>query len=553
MSRSSVCRCMLAVLAALLALPSAALGAGHRGGTFVTLATSNAGTADPQVNVSPQYWQLYQVTQDGLTAFRKSAGPAANSVVADLAVKLPRTNDGGRTWTLTLRRGIHYSNGAPVRPADVRFTFERLFKVHGPTAESFYGAIDGAEACLQNPATCTLDRGISLNGWTIAFHLTRPDTEWLQKLALPPAALLPPSVGVEEIGTDVSRLVGTGPYTWASYAPVRQLVLERNPFFKAWAPAAQPDGYVDRIVQHFGLGAEAAVTQVERGQADWVADDLPADRLAELASRFSSQVHVNQLPAVWYFALNVNIKPFNQLKARQAVNLAIDRNELVKLYGGAQLAAPTCQVLPPGFPGYSPYCPWTKDGEAPWSAPDLERANQLVAESGTKGNRVDIVVANDPVQEAIGQYILVVLFKLGYDPRLKSLPDGVQAAYVQNSRNHVEIGLSRWHQDFPAPSDLLEGRLGCDSFIPDSDASPNISGFCDRTTVQPLMQRAVTLGLTRPRAADRLWREVDHRVVDLAVWLPLFNPKQVDLVSRRVSHYRWSPQLHLIPSLLWVR
>ena len=553
MSRSSVCRCMLAVLAALLALPSAALAADHRGGTFVTLATSSAGTADPQVNATPQYWQLYQVTQDGLTAFRKSAGPAANSVVADLAVKLPRTSDGGRTWTLTLRRGIRYSNGAPVRPADVRFTFERLFKVHGPTAESFYGAIDGAEACLQNPATCTLDRGISLNGWTIAFHLTRPDTEWLQKLALPPAALLPPSVGVEEIGTDVSRLVGTGPYTWASYAPARQLVLERNPFFEAWAPAAQPDGYVDRIVQRFGLGAEAAVTQVERGQADWVADALPADRLAELASRFSSQVHVNQLPADWYFALNVNIKPFNQLKARQAVNLAIDRNELVKLYGGARLAAPTCQVLPPGFPGYSPYCPWTKDGEAPWSAPDLERANQLVAESGTKGNRVDIVVANDPVQEAIGQYILVVLFKLGYDPRLKSLPDGVQAAYVQNSRNHVEVGLSQWHQDFPAPSDLLERLLGCDSFVPDSDASPNISGFCDRTTVQPLMQRAVTLGLTRPRAADRLWRQVDHRVVDLAVWLPLFNPKQVDLVSRRVRHYRWSPQLHLIPSLLWVR
>jgi peptide/nickel transport system substrate-binding protein len=552
-SRSSVCRCMLAVLAALLALPSAALAADHRGGTFVALATSNAGTADPQVNATPQYWQLYQVTQDGLTAFRKSSGPAANSVVADLAVRLPRTSDGGRTWTLTLRKGIRYSNGASVRPADVRFTFERLFKVHGPTAQSFYGAIDGAEACLQNPATCTLERGISLNGRMVTFHLTRPDTEWLQKLALPPAALLPPSVGSEEIGTDVSRLVGTGPYIWASYSPVRQLVLERNPFFKAWAPAAQPDGYVDRIVQRFGLPAEAAVTQVERGQADWVVDDLPADRLSELESRFSALVHVNPLPADWYFALNVNIKPFNQLEARQAVNLAIDRNEIVKLYGGSQLASPTCQVLPPGFPGYSPYCPWTEGGKAPWSAPDLVRANELVDESGTKGDRVDIVVANDRVQKAIGQYILVVLFKLGYDARLKPLPDGVQAAYVQNSRNHVEVGLSQWHQDFPAPSDLLEGLLGCNSFVPDSDASPNISGFCDRTTVEPLMQRAVTLGLTRPRAAEPLWRQVDRRVVDLAVWLPLFNPKQVDLVSRRVGNYRWSPQLHLMPSLLWVR
>ena len=360
-------------------------------------------------------------------------------------------------------------------------------------------------------------------------------------------------MGSEEIGTDVSRLVGTGPYAWASYSPTRQLVLRRNPYFKAWAPAAQPDGYVDAIVQRFGLSGEAEVTQVERGQADWIVDDVPPDRLPELLGRFSSQTHVNPLPADWYFALNVNIKPFNQIKARQAVNLAIDRKEIVRIFGGARLATPTCQVLPPTFPGYTPYCPWTLGGAAPWSAPDLARATQLVEESGTKGDRVDIVVADDRVQKAIGQYIFDVLFKLGFDPRLMPLPDGVQAAFVQNSRNHVEMGLSQWRQQYPAPSDVLDGLLGCDSFVPDSDASPNISGFCDRTTVQPLMQRAVALGLTRPQAAERLWRQVDRHVVDLAVWLPLFNPKQTDVVSPRVRNYRWSPQLHLMPSLLWVK
>jgi peptide/nickel transport system substrate-binding protein len=77
---------MLAVLAGLLSLPAASAAAGHRGGTFVTLATSSGGTADPQVNATQQYWQLFQVTQDGLTAFRKSSGPSANSVVADLSV-----------------------------------------------------------------------------------------------------------------------------------------------------------------------------------------------------------------------------------------------------------------------------------------------------------------------------------------------------------------------------------------------------------------------------------------------------------------------------------
>src|SRR5262245_9283245 len=93
LSRSSVRRCVLAVLAVSLALPATAAASSHRGGTFVALATSNAGTIDPQVNATPRYWQLFQVTQDGLTAFRKSSGPAANSIVPDLATRLPRTAD----------------------------------------------------------------------------------------------------------------------------------------------------------------------------------------------------------------------------------------------------------------------------------------------------------------------------------------------------------------------------------------------------------------------------------------------------------------------------
>jgi peptide/nickel transport system substrate-binding protein len=545
-------RCLLGLCAALLALPGAALAADHRGGTFVALATANGGTADPQVNSTPQYVQLFQMTQDGLTAFRKASGAAGNAVVPDLATKLPRSSDGGRTWTLTLRSGVRYSSGAPVRPSDVRFTFERLFKVHSATAAARYGVITGASGCLSNPATCTLERGISIAGRSVTFHLTRPDADWLQKLALPAAALLPASVGNSEIGTDVARLVGTGPYYWASYAPAKQLVLRRNPFFKVWAPAAQPDGYVDTIVERFGLGVEAEVTEVANGQADWVVDDVPGDRLRELASRFAPQLHVNALPSVWYIALNVNIKPFNVPAAREAVNLAVDRTKLAQLFGGPQRATPTCQVLPPDYPGYAPYCPWTLGGKAPWTAPDISRASQLVEQSGMAGTRVDIVVGDDDVQKAVGKYIQVVLFKLGFDPRVKALPAGVQYPYVQNSRNRVEAGLAQWRSDYPAPSGLLGGMLGCDAFVPESDASPNISGFCDRTIVEPLMDRAEALGIMRPRAAERLWRQVDRKVTDLAVWLPLVNPLQVDLVSARVGNVSWSPQSHLMPSLLWV-
>ena len=334
-------------------------------------------------------------------------------------------------------------------------------------------------------------------------------------------------MGSEEIGTEVSRLVGTGPYRWASYSPARQLVLRRNPYFKAWAPAAQPDGYVDAIVQRFGLSGEAAVTQVERGQADWIADDVPADRLPELLGRFSSQTHVNPLPADWYFALNVNIKPFNQTQGatgRQPGDRPQgDREDLRRPAArdadlpGAAAGLPRLRALLP--------VDARRRGALVGSRPARARRSS----SRSRARRAIASTSWSPTiacRRRSASTFSDVLFKLGFDPRLMPLPDGVQAAFVQNSRNHVEMGLSQWRQQYPAPSDVLDGLLGCGSFVPDSDASPNISGFCDRTTVQPLMQRAVALGLTRPQAAERLWRQVDRHVVDLAVWLPLFNPKR---------------------------
>ena len=138
------------------------------------------------------------------------------------------------------------------------------------------------------------------------------------------------------------------------------------------------------------------------------------------------------------------------------------------------------------------------------------------------GDAVDIVVAERRVQKAIGEYIQVVLFKLGFDPRLKAAARRRAGPRTCRTRATASRSGSRsGSQQYPAPSDVLDGLLGCDSFVPDSDASPNISGFCDRTTVQPLMQRAEALGVTRPQAAERLWRQVDRHITDLAVWLPL--------------------------------
>src|SRR5947208_1488416 len=112
-----------------------------------------------------------------------------------------------------------------------------------------------------------------------------------------------------------------------------QLKLARNPFCKVWSKDAQPPGNPDVIIEKFGLSGEAQVTQVENGQADWMFDTPPADRLNEMSTKYASQVFVNPLTAVYYFAFNVRVPPFNNLKAGQSVNFATHRTALVKIYG----------------------------------------------------------------------------------------------------------------------------------------------------------------------------------------------------------------------------
>ena len=130
----------------------------HKGGTLKLVAHAAAGSFDPQVNYTLQYWQLYQSMYDGLLAFKKVDGQESFTVVPDLAAAMPKVTNGGKTYTFTLRKGINFSNGKALTTDDVVASFQRIFKVSSPTAGTFYNGIVGADACLKTPASCTLPR-----------------------------------------------------------------------------------------------------------------------------------------------------------------------------------------------------------------------------------------------------------------------------------------------------------------------------------------------------------------------------------------------------------
>jgi peptide/nickel transport system substrate-binding protein len=271
----------------------------HQGGTLTLLAKAAAGTLDPKVNYTLQFWQLYQATYDGLTSFKKVNGSDSFTVVPDLATAIPEATNGGKTYVFTLRPGIKFSDGTDLTTDDVVASFQRIFKVSSPTAGSFYNGIVGADACLKTPASCTLEGGVvgDKAAGTVTINLTAPDPEFLYKLSVPHAAINPKNAPEKDAGN--VPIPGTGAYMFKSYDPNTSLVMVRNPNFKEWARDAQPQGYPDEIDYKFGQTVEAAVTAVENNQANWLFDPPPADRLAEIGSKFASQVHVNPLTAYY--------------------------------------------------------------------------------------------------------------------------------------------------------------------------------------------------------------------------------------------------------------
>jgi peptide/nickel transport system substrate-binding protein len=526
----------------------------HSGGTVKLVAQAAAGTLDPKINYTGQYWELYQASYDGLLAFAYGDGKRSFDIVPDLATALPKLSNGGKTLNFTLRKGVKFSNGQLVTVADVKASFERIFKVLSPTAGSFYNGIVGADKCLKTPATCKLDKGVVVNAAknSIVINLVAPDETITSKLAVPHAVINPASSPSKDAGT--TPIPTTGPYMFKSYSPTKSLIMVRNPYFKEWSHDAQPAGYPDMIEYDFGVTPTAQVTAVENNQASWAYDPIPADRLNELGTKYASQVHINPLTAMWYLPFNVNIAPFNNLKARQAVSYAIDRAAMVKIFGGTQLAAPVCSFLPPNFPGHVDYCYNTKGASVAkpasgWSAPDLALAKQLVKESGTAGASVGIVVSDDDVNKSMGVYLQSVLNSIGYKATVKAISGNIQFTYIQNTKNKVQISVTQWYQDYPAASDFLNVLLGCASFTPNSDSSINMAGYCNKA-FDAKMAKAIALGVTNHTAANIQWGKLDEEVMKDVPAAVAFTPKQLDFISSGTKNYHFSLQYKMYVSQL---
>jgi peptide/nickel transport system substrate-binding protein len=289
-----------------------AAGADHRGGTLTSISYyTNIDWIDPAASNSPNVPppQLLGLTNDGLVTLNHVAGPLGTRLVPDLALALPVPTSTARTYTFHLRPGIRYSTGAFVKPTDVTHSFERLFEL-GSSGTAYYQAIVGATACQAAPKHCDLSRGIVADNrtGTVIFHLTRPDPDFLYKLTFAYADVLPGTAPGQLAQTP---LLATGPYMITRYRPGQEVLLVRNPHFREWSAAAQPDGYPDRIVIRLGLTAAQGATAVADSRADFMPNLGRIPGSAAYFLRHRSQLRINPLMGTAFMFLNVHAAPFN--------------------------------------------------------------------------------------------------------------------------------------------------------------------------------------------------------------------------------------------------
>jgi YVTN family beta-propeller protein len=520
------------------------LGA-HRGGALVLLHTRSL-ALDPAMQGDLPATVSDGLTYDALLTHPHTGGPQALLLIPDLAETVPTPTDDNTTYTFQLRpQPIYYSDGRIVRASDFRRAIERLYRIG--VASSGSTTIIGVDACTAK--RCDLSRGIVTNdaARTITFHLRAPDPYFLDKTSWLGTAPVPP--GTQLRPTSEHPIPATGPYMIAS-ANSREIRYVRNPHFREWSHAAQPDGNPDVIVMRYGLTAAQETREVEEGKADWTggaAEPIPAALQPELRTRFPAQLHYFPFAETDFLRLNITQPPFNDVRVRKALNLAIDRAALVRIWGRV-ISTPTCQVLPPSFLGYRRYCPYTRGGpraDGRWTAPDLEQARRLVAASGTKGEPITVWGRSDgPIHEpAVVPYIVGVLRRLGYHARARLVPSN----YIDD---HPQLGTTIQL----IPEGLANGGTGdffsnaCSTF----GRSNHRWFFCD-----PLLERtiraAVTLEVRNPRAAGILWARIDREFVDRAAWVPMVNVRWVEFVSARVHNYEADPTVGFIADQASVR
>jgi peptide/nickel transport system substrate-binding protein len=529
-SRSKLIRSVgaLALVAALLAGCGGGgkKSAGNEGGggktyPLLRVAWDAPDYMDPALAYTVAAWQVNWYVYEGLLGYKHVSGSAGATLVPYLAESVPKVSADGTKISFKLRDGLKYSDGTRVKASDFRASIERLFKIDSPGV-GFFSAIKGVSGSSGFAETKKGHiSGIVTNdaNRTIDITLDHAEGDILYILSTQFASILPANTPASDQST--KGIPSTGPYMIQKYVPNRSFTLVRNPNYNNQIPT-MPSGNPDKVAGQIITDPVASYQAVISGKADYDYNQVPNDRLPEAQSKYKDQLRIYTAANTWYYFLNNRIPPFNNIKARQAVEYGIDRSAIVSgPFGG--LGRPTQNFLPPDYPQYKKIDVYKFD---------LAKAKQLVQQSGTAGQTVDVYGTNEEPAKGSTEYLAGQLAKIGYKPKLHLLAHGVYFQTIGNQATKAQAGHTDWYQDYPHPIDWFDVLLNGNRITQTHNNNPgNVNVKSVNAEIEALKKET---NLT-PEVNDR-WAKVDRDLmVTYATTVAYMNRSSTDFFSPQMD------------------
>ncbi|NKK42668.1 ABC transporter substrate-binding protein [Rhizobium leguminosarum] len=507
----------MATMVALAPLSVMAEETPKQGGDIVVTYKDDITTLDPAIGYDWVNWSMIKSLYSRLMDY----APGTPNPVPSLAESFTVSPD-GLTYTFKLHKGVKFSNGREVVASDVKYSIERAVdpKTQGPGA-GFFGAIKGFEDETGGKTT-TLAGIETPDDSTVIFNLSRPDATFLHVLAINFASVVPKEAVEAAAGDFGKKPVGSGTFILKDWTIGQQLVFERNKdYFVKGVP------YIDSFKVEVGQEPLVALLRLQKGEVDIAGDGIPPAKFLEIKnSADGAQMIVDgEQLHTGYITLNTKVKPFDNVKVRQALNMAINKERITRILNGR--ATPANQPLPPLMPGY--------DKSFTGYAYDVAKAKALLAEAGyPDGFETVLYSTNTDPQPRIAQAIQQDLAAVGVKAEVRALAQAnvISAGGTEGEAPMIWSGGMAWIADFPDPSNFYGPILGCAGAVP---GGWNWSWYCNAD----LDKRAVAAdSMSDPaKAAERTaaWGKVFTDIMADAPWIPVINERRVVAKSLRMG------------------
>lgn len=442
-------------------------GAGaQKGGVVTILGNSAFSHLDPARGNDGNVVNFYNLLYRTLTMNKRGPNAEGAETVPDLATDLGKPNKDATVWTFTLKKGISYADGTPIKAADFKFGFERALDpkndIGNDELKQLIKGADKYEGIYSDPKG--LDSIETPDDSTIVFHLNRPFPSFFELTSSGPLTPFPKSkvTSVDYLDTNTYP---SGPYQIKSNNPGVEVVLERNP---KWDPATDPNraAYPDGFDFKFGIDPATLDQRMIAGQAgdqNTIASSTNPLQPSSVGQIQQPQIKartVRDLPSCTYFMnIRTDVKPLDNPKVRQAIEYAIDKQALVTAAGGPLMAIPAGDMLLPGVPNKEAFDLFPSTD----SKGDPDKAKQLLSEAGVgDGIELKMDVRGLPLWQGFSNALQDSLSKVGIKVTQNPLDSSKYYDVIQTPAQQSPIQVtgwcSSWLNGYPLLSPLFDGK-----------------------------------------------------------------------------------------------